>query len=147
MNYFDDEIHTEMGDTGSHFYHSYVDFQAISAHGLLIVEDCEPPPYHYDEGISLLWADYYNKTDKQVVGGLVASPFIWSGETNALVVNGQSGTTSLSNATDASCAPYILNVFPGKTYRIRFIAATAISLITLGIEAHSNLTIIEADGT
>ena len=35
---------------------------------------------------------------------------------------------------------------PGSTSRLRFISGTALSLVTLGIEDHENLTIIEADG-
>jgi L-ascorbate oxidase len=35
---------------------------------------------------------------------------------------------------------------PARTYRLRFIGSTTISLVTLGIEGHSDLMIIEADG-
>jgi L-ascorbate oxidase len=145
-NFFDYEVRPEAGDAGTYFYHSHVGFQAISAHGALIVEQCSQPPYHYDEDIVLMLGDYYNKTDAQVSTELLASPFVWAGETLALLLNGQSGTSGFNNATDASCAPLNIEVEPDKDYRIRFIGGTAISLVTLGIEDHSNLTIIEADG-
>lgn len=146
LSYFDYEVRPETGDAGTYFYHSHVEFQAISAHGPLLVEACGEPPYQYDGDVTMLWADYYSQTDQPIVEGLLASPFVWSGETDALVVNGQSGTSGFNNAADPSCSPYVIHVEPGKTYRMRFIAATAISLITLGIEGHNNLTIIEADG-
>jgi L-ascorbate oxidase len=38
-------------------------------------------------------------------------------------------------------------VSPGKVYRFRFIGATAISLVSLGVESHDNLTIIAADAS
>jgi L-ascorbate oxidase len=145
-NFFDYEVRPDEGDAGTYFYHSHVGFQSISAHGALIVEECGPPPYHYDEDLVLMVGDYYNKTDSQVEAGLLAAPFIWSGETKALVINGHSGTSGLGAASDPSCAPLIINVEPGKDYRMRFIGGTAISLITLGIENHDNITIIEADG-
>jgi L-ascorbate oxidase len=145
-NFFDYEVHPEVGDAGTYFYHSHVGFQAVSAHGALIVEECGEPPYAYDEDITILLSDYYNRSDAQIIEGLLANPFRWSGETNALLLNGQSGHESLSNATDASCAPLQINVKPDTTYRFRWIGGTAISLVTLGIEDHDNFTIIEADG-
>jgi L-ascorbate oxidase len=145
-HFFDYEVRPESGDAGTYFYHSHVGFQAISAHGALIVEECGQPSYHYDDDITLMLGDYYNKTDAQVSTNLLASPFVWAGETTALLINGQSGTSGLGNASDPSCAPLVIEVEPDKDYRVRFIGGTAISLVTLGIEDHSNLTIIEADG-
>ena len=40
----------------------------------------------------------------------------------------------------------VLNVEPGKTYRLRIIAGTGISTTTFAIEGHNNLEVIEADG-
>lgn len=145
-HYFDYEVHPESGDAGTYFYHSHVGFQLITASGPLIVKDCGNLPYAYDDDIILSLGDYYNNTDTNIETGLLADPFVWSGETHALLVNGQSGTSGFDNATDASCAPCTIHVDPEKTYRIRFIGMTAISLITLGIESHSNLSIVEADG-
>lgn len=145
-NFFDYEIHPEVGDAGTYFYHSHIGFQAISAAGPLIVEECGRPPYSYDENIVLQIADYYKKSDHQIEEDLLANPFKWSGETDALLINGHSGHASLSNASDASCAPHVIKVKPDTTYRMRLVGGTAISLVTLGIDGHSNLSIIEADG-
>lgn len=90
--------------------------------------------------------DYYNKTDETIESGLLANPFVWSGETNAILINGQSGTAQSSNASGSSCLPHVINVEADKTYRMRFIGLQAISLVTLGFEDHDDLTVIEADG-
>ncbi|KAJ4359946.1 uncharacterized protein N0V89_000505 [Didymosphaeria variabile] len=146
-HFFDYEIHPEVGEAGTYFYHSHVGFQTITAAGPLIVNSCEPEPYQYDEDIILFQQDYYNKTDATIEKGLIANPFVWSGETNAILLNGQSGKAQTDNATDPSCLPHIIKVEPERTYRLRFIGQQVISLVTLGIEGHDNLTIIEADGS
>jgi L-ascorbate oxidase len=144
--FFDYEIHPDKGDAGTYFYHSHIGFQEVTASGPLIVSPCEKEAYEYDEDIILNVQDYYNKTDKKIETGLLANPFVWSGETNAILINGQSGTAQSSNATGSSCLPHIIKVEPEKTYRMRFIGLQAISLITLGFEDHNDLTVIEADG-
>lgn len=122
--------------------------QALTASGILIVEDIEadPLPYAYDHDISLLFQDFYNKNDSVMEEGLVANPFVWSGEPEAILINGKSGNSSFGNATDETCTPEIIKVNPGEGYRMRFISNTALSFVTLGIEDHDKLTIIEADG-
>ncbi|KAI1610679.1 L-ascorbate oxidase [Exophiala viscosa] len=144
--YFDYAITPEIGDAGSYFYHSHVGFQANTAQGVIIVEDLESVPYNYSQDTSLLIQDYFAKNDTVIEQGLVANPFKWSGEPYSIQINGLSGNSSFTNASDASCTPYVINVAPGSTSRLRFISATALSLVTLGIEDHENLTIIEADG-
>lgn len=146
--YFDYEIHPEVGDAGTYFYHSHVGFQAVTAHGALIVDAAnETKPYDYDGDIPILLSDYYRKTDDVLEAGLVANPFKWTGEPDAVLINGRSGNASFSNATaDDSCKPYIITVEPDKTYRLRFTSGTALSFVMLGIEKHAELTIIEADG-
>ena len=147
--FFDYQIRPEIGDAGSYFYHSHVDFQQITAHGAIIVDDAKKPPYKYDDEITLLTADYYDRDDKNVTTGLLADPFVWSGEPLAVSIGGKTGTSGFNNATDESCEPLVLDVEPGKTYRLRVIGATVLSLVELGIENHydnDSLQVIEADG-
>ena len=146
-HFFDYEIHPDVGEAGTYFYHSHIGFQEVTASGPLIVKSCKKEPYDYDEDIIVNLQDYYNKTDKVIETGLLANPFKWSGETNAIIFNGQSGKAQTSNASSSSCLPHRINVDPDRTYRIRFIGMGAISLVTLGFEDHKNLTIIEADGS
>ncbi|EHK96709.1 putative L-ascorbate oxidase [Glarea lozoyensis 74030] len=41
----------------------------------------------------------------------------------------------------------MVSVEPGKTYRLRFIGATALTFALLAFEGHDSLTVIEADGS
>lgn len=93
----------------------------------------------------MITGDYYTRNDSNITTGLLANPFVWSGEPLAVTVNGQSGTSG-RNATSRSCLPHIIDVEPGKVYRLRFIGATILSFTKFAIEEHSNLTVIEADG-
>lgn len=144
--FFDYEIHPEIGDAGTYFYHSHIGFQAMTAHGALYVEDVDTPPYQYDGDVPVVLADFYKKSDKEIETDLTSTPFIWPGEPDSLVFNDRSGTRSFDDAPDDSCKPYIITVEAGKTYRFRFIGGATISFIQAGIEGHTNLTIISADG-
>ncbi|EXJ62697.1 L-ascorbate oxidase [Cladophialophora yegresii CBS 114405] len=146
--FFDYSITPQLGDAGSYFYHSHVGFQSNTAQGVVIVEEAQnrTPPYRYDEDLPLFIQDYFPKNDSAIEQGLVANPFRWSGEAEAISINSFSGNSSFSNASEASCTPHVINFVPGRVYRLRFISATALSLVTIGIENHPNLTIIEADG-
>ena len=121
-------------------------FQANTAQGVIIVDDQDKIPYDYDEDLALFIQDYFPRNDSNIETGLVANPFRWSGEAESIQINGFSGNSSFSNASDPSCTPHIIELSPGKIYRLRFISGTSLSLVTLGIEDHQNLTIIEADG-
>ncbi|KAF2225409.1 Cupredoxin [Elsinoe ampelina] len=145
-HFFDYEIHPEIGDAGSYFYHSHVGFQQSTAHGILIVDDADEKPYEYDGDIPLIFGDYYAKGDEDIVHGLLADPFKWSGEPNNVLLNGQSGNVSSTATSDPSCAPHVIEVEPDKEYRIRVIGATAISFMKAVLEGHSQLKVIEADG-
>lgn len=120
----------------------------MTASGVLIVDNIEsnPPAYSYDNDVPLFFQDFYYKNDSVMEAGLVANPFVWNGEPTAILINGKSGNASFTNATDSSCQPEIIKINPGESYRLRFISNAAISFVTLGIEDHDNLTIIEADG-
>lgn len=144
-HFFDYEIHPGDYEPGTYFYHSHVGFQAVSAQGALIIEDIEAPPYQYDEERIVLISDYFNKTDETIEKGLVADPFVWSGETNAVLINGV-GVATGETAGQGNCHLPIINVEPDKTYRMRFIGGTALSMVQFGIVGHDNFTIIEADG-
>ncbi|GAD97655.1 laccase, putative [Paecilomyces variotii No. 5] len=141
-HFFDYEIRPEVGYAGSYFYHSHVGFQAVSASGPLIVEDSQPLPYTYNEERLVYLSDFFNKTDKVIEDGLVADPFTWSGETNAVLVNGNGRLTS---DDPGECALASIKVEPGKTYRLRYISSTALSFLSLAIDSH-DVSVIEADG-
>ncbi|RDA88865.1 hypothetical protein CP532_5461 [Ophiocordyceps camponoti-leonardi (nom. inval.)] len=147
-HFFDYEVRPEPGDAGTYFYHSHVGFQLITAHGPLIVEDPdrERAEKEYGKDVVLTLADYYAKDDGTIESGLLADPFRWSGEPNAVLVNGHSGKADFGSSSDASCEPYVIDVVPDQLYRLRTIGATALSMVKLGIEGHDKLSVIEADG-
>ncbi|RDA94909.1 hypothetical protein CP533_0139, partial [Ophiocordyceps camponoti-saundersi (nom. inval.)] len=147
-HYFDYEVRPEPGDAGTYFYHSHVGFQLITAHGPLIVEDPnrEQAEKDYGKDVVLMLADYYAKDDATIEGGLLADPFRWSGEPQAVLVQGHSGKADFGASSDASCEPYVIDVLPDQVYRLRTIGATALSMVKLGIEQHDKLSVIEADG-
>ena len=82
-----------------------------------------------------------------------------SGETESIIVNGQSYPASFDGVSAQSSAPYyttyadrsttcgpeVFVVEPNKTYRFRTIGGTALSTIAYGFEHHDNLTVIAAD--
>ncbi|RYO82725.1 hypothetical protein DL766_002342 [Monosporascus sp. MC13-8B] len=145
-HFFDYEIRPEVGDAGTYIYHSHSGFQAVTAHGQLIVREAEKHPYQYDDEIAILVADWYTKTDSEIESALTSDPFIWPGEPEALILNGRSGIQSLGNASHDSCMPSVITVIPGMTYRVRFASLAALSFTILEIEGHTDLTVIEADG-
>jgi L-ascorbate oxidase len=143
LHFFDYEIHPEFGMAGSYFYHSHVGFQAVSASGPLIIEDIVIP-YHYDEEKIIFLQDVFTGNDSTIEAGLVHNPLVWSGETQMILVNGKGGGSANGTACNSSLSS--INIKPGKTYRLRFIASTALSVMTLAIEGHDDLVIMEADG-
>lgn len=145
-HYFDYEIHPSKDEPGTYFYHSHVGFQAATCGGPLIIEDNKAPPYAYDEERIIYLSDHFTETDEVIEAGLTATPLKWTGETKAVLVNGV-GVAINATAGSGSCNLPIINVDPGKTYRFRFIGGTAISMVQMGFQGHSNLTIIEADGS
>ena len=120
-------------------------FQAVSCSGPLIIVERTQPPYKYDAERMVYLSDIFNETDSQIVDGLTADPFLWSGETNGVLINGMGISNTVVGHDPSSCPLATIAVQPGKTYRFRFIGATAISFVSLAFEGH-NLSVIEADG-
>ncbi|KAK2763082.1 hypothetical protein FQN54_009716 [Arachnomyces sp. PD_36] len=141
-HFFDYEVHPEAGYAGTYFYHSHIGFQAVSAAGPLIVEAAEPPPYEYDEERIIALSDFFLKTDEEIEEGLTSSNFEWSGDSLAILVNGKGLP---AGGSTGSCELAAIDIEPGKTYRLRFIGATALSFLWVGLEGHE-MSIIEADG-
>lgn len=147
-SYFDYEFHLEPGSAGTYMYHTHVDFELVTAHGAFIVEDEGPPPYSYDEELTLLFGDYYHQTDSQIMSKLQSTPFQWPGEPSSLTVNGNALSRcdpSRSYRCSRKCHQHIVTLKPSRTYRVRFIGITALTFLYIGLEDHPELEIIEAD--
>jgi FtsP/CotA-like multicopper oxidase with cupredoxin domain len=143
MHFFDYEIHIPEGMAGTYYYHSHVGFQSVSVNGPLIVKD-KVPPYKYDEERIIMFNDVFNRTMDSIEAGLVATPMVWSGETNNILINGKGAGVASGIPCNSSLS--VIDVEPGKTYRLRFIGGTALTFSTFAIEQHDTLTVIEADG-
>ncbi|KAJ9257400.1 hypothetical protein DTO207G8_2154 [Paecilomyces variotii] len=160
-HFFDYEIRPQLGEAGTYFYHSHVDFQAVSVAGPLIVEEqSQEPPYAYDGEKTLFLTEFFNKTDKMILDGLTkpAAQYISSGDAETILVNGnsylsldanQSQTKKPWSTPDLSiqsvCGPEVIEVEPDKIYRIRSVGAMAQSLVSFAFEDHQNLSVIAAD--
>ncbi|KAJ4394874.1 hypothetical protein N0V93_004094 [Gnomoniopsis smithogilvyi] len=147
--FFDYEIQTVPEDAGTFFYHAHVGMQALTVTGALIVEDCGPPPYQYDEERILLFHEHYKQTDAEFEKGLTAAPLVFGGDVQALMLNGQGiaiNHTAGEIPGDRSCQLPILEVEPDKTYRFRFIGATSLAHSSIAFEGHEILEIISVDG-
>lgn len=149
LNFFDYEIEALPEDAGTYFYHSHVGMQALTVFGALIVEDCAAPPYQYDDERTLLWHEHYKQNDSAFEAGLLASPLVFGGEVQAVLLNGQGvaiNHTAGEIPGDASCQLPVVEVEPDKTYRLRFVGATSLSHSIMAFEGHEILTIIAVDG-
>ncbi|GAB1212780.1 hypothetical protein ATERTT37_001927 [Aspergillus terreus] len=161
--YFDYEIRPNVGEAGTHFYHSHVGFQAVSAAGPLIVEEKhgKSPPFPYDDERILFISELYNKTDSMTETELLRPYDVvrWTGDPTTILMNGNSFPGMSANETDTpepwvmpdpslveSCGPEVIQVDPDKTYRMRVIGGPALNLVTMGFEDHQELSIMAADG-
>ncbi|PWY99039.1 hypothetical protein BCV70DRAFT_163380 [Testicularia cyperi] len=132
-------------------------------------------PYAYDEDRVLALGDYWGDHDQdKIAAGLEADPFVWPGSPSSLLLNGVSSVSAERGGLEKACnqtavgllgetctrAPpgcqtrgfAQLNLDYDKTYRLRFIGATALMYVSAGIlgsdgKTLEKLQLIEADGT
>lgn len=109
------------------------------------IEDAHHPPHHYDDERVLLIQDVFPDTDEYIEAALLAVPMEYERAQEMVLINGKGGGTT---DPGASCndSLTIINVEPGKTYRMRLIGGTALSFDILAIEGHDHLEVIEVDG-
>ena len=121
----------------------------MTAAGALIVEDPGPPPFEYAEERIVVFSDYFNKTDQNMTEGLLAKPFVWTGEVINVLANGYAmpnGSKASDVCESTKCALEHIKVKPSTTYRFRFVAATGLSFLSLAFQNHEGFKVIEADG-
>ena len=53
--------------------------------------------------------------------------------------------TQPNPSVQEACGPEVIEVEPGKTYRIRTIGATALNLVSVAFQDHQNLSVVAAD--
>ena len=161
MHYFDYEILVPIGMAGTYFYHSHVGLQALSCTGPLTVsscirhsrvrtdlsqvEDAYDPPYHYDGEKIIFTQDVMPDTNEVIEAGQLSIPVTYKKDLSMVLINGK-GAGARENDTFCNDTLSVINVEPGKTYRLRVIGGNGVSFDTIGIEGHDVLTVIEADG-
>ena len=102
-------------------------------------------PYHYDHEKIVFIQDVFIKNDTTIEQGLLQRyNWTWSGETAMVMVNGKGGGSA--NGTTCNASLSTIDVEPGKTYRLRFIEATALTFASLAIEGHNDMQVMAADG-
>lgn len=145
-HWFDYELSIPDDSAGTYYYHSHVGFQYVSCSGPLIIEDKTTPPYPNNGERIVYLQELFNKTDASIEQGIGATPGVWSGETNGFLINGD--TISNFGLTDSSSQRLsVITVQPNSVYRLRFIGAVSLSYAALGVANHTDLQIIEADGS
>lgn len=147
-NYFDYEFKLAAGSAGTYMYHTHVGFSVVTAYGAFIVEDSDAPPYDYDDERVVVLGDFYYKSDYNLSAGLLAAPFKWTNDPQALTVNGNAygECDSEVKACQSGCHTEVVSVEPDRTYRIRVIGATALSFLYMALEDHPSFELIEVDG-
>lgn len=145
-DYFLYEFFPTSENVGTYFYHSHVGMQLSTAHGALIISDSDAPTNTSPEPIEkvMVLADNWFKEDRPLTQGLLADPFVWTGSSNEIYLNGLSNGTMKGEQCSASFP--VIDVLPSMTYRLRWIHAGVLMYLSAGIQSHK-LEIIEADGT
>jgi L-ascorbate oxidase len=153
----------EANPSGTFFYHAHKSMlDSDGASGMLIVtpKQSNSKTPAYDEERHVFLKDWWHATSDQQVVGLMASPFVFVGSPDAILVNGKAiwfqcaqggqyfnnSNYCLSTCTNMSSSLETINVSAGKTYRLRIVNAASLVIMNVAFKDH-NLTIIEQDGT
>eukprot|EP00250_Pteridium_aquilinum_P013203 c21197_g1_i1 orf=236-1981(+) len=149
---------------GTYFYHGHLGLQRSAGfYGSLIVEvpRGQKEPFQYDGELSIILNDWWHKSAYDQGLGLFSNPFRWVGEPQSLLMDGRgqyncslveggevaqaAGDRPPCNASNEHCAPLVLRVHPGLTYRLRIASVASLSSFNFQIEGHK-MTVVEADG-
>lgn len=138
---------------GTYFYHGHYGLQrSAGLYGSLIVDTKGEEPFKYDGELSIVLNDWWHASTYEQAVGLSSNPFVWVGESQSLLIEGRgqyncsavSGGKSC-NATNPQCAPHILPVKSGKTYRLRIASVASLAALNFLVQGHK-MTVVEADG-
>lgn len=149
---------------GTYFYHGHLGLQRSAGfYGSLIVDlpKGKKEPFHYDGELSVVLNDWWHRSAYEQGLGLFSNPFRWVGEPQSLLMDGRgryncslvdgsevakaAGNSPACNASNEQCAPLVLRVQAGKTYRLRIASVASLSSLNFQIEGHS-MRVVEADG-
>jgi Multicopper oxidase len=112
--------------------------------------DADEPPYKYDGEKILLFQDVFPENDTYFVDGLLSVPMRFNSFQTMVLINGKGAGIASTGITTPGVpcneTLSVINVLPGKCYRLRLIGGTALSFNIFAIEDHDDLQVIEADG-
>lgn len=144
-------------DQGTFFYHSHYRMTSTSQYGGIIIHPPKgtEPPFKYDEERTLLLGEAYPQNDELMHSEILGKPFVWIGDPQNLLLNGQTFATNCNqtlldlldtkNKCGHDCGWATINVEPDKTYRLHLIGSQHMSTIEVAIEDH-HMELIELDG-
>ncbi|XP_074306444.1 L-ascorbate oxidase-like [Silene latifolia] len=143
---------------GTYLYHAHYGMQREAGlNGMIVVSlpKGQSEPFTYDFDRSILLTDWWHKSTSEAATGLSSIPLVFVGEPQSLLIQGRGRfncssvntptNPTICDATSPDCAPFVLTVVPGKTYRLRIGSLTALSALSFAIEGHK-MTVVEADG-
>lgn len=128
---------------GTLWWHSHTGMQKSSLYGALIVDGDKDELPKYDEDRILILNDWYHQKSADIPKKLVAPrPKFALPTFDSLLVNGK-GMYNCSKDASKDCdpshpdaGPFMLDVQPGKSYRLHIIGAASDHFLNFGIEKH-----------
>ena len=159
------EYRFEAYPPGTHYWHGHLGLDmADGLTGPLIVHPKSPEPfaYDYEDEHTVFLQDFYTETGEQQAAGLKNWPFTWIGNPDSLLINGK-GLAPKCDATEEgsdfgnpftcldTCDDLLswlpkLTVKPNKTYRLRIINSSQLTMQNVAITGHK-MSIVEVEGT
>ncbi|KAI3876058.1 hypothetical protein MKX03_025532 [Papaver bracteatum] len=97
-------------------------------------------PLHDDYEISIILNDWCHQ-DNQTTD-LASKPVVWVAEPKSLLFH---RTGDISNGTKPECAPFVITVVQGETFRLKISSFISLSVQNFEIEGH-NIAVVEANG-
>lgn len=142
---------------GTLWWHSHTEMQRGSVHGAIIISGDEGGIAPYNGERTIILNDWFHADARDQFKGVTNPSFRWVGSAQSLLANGRghfkcptkqdtkgSPPTCVEGHKDAG--PYVMDVEPGKTYRLRLVGAASLYMINVGIERHG-MSLIEAETT
>ncbi|KAI8146359.1 Cupredoxin [Fennellomyces sp. T-0311] len=143
---------------GTFFYHAHSDLQEDSIYGAFIVyesDDAWPSdqddhklregPYEYDEERVLTLSEWWHQDEMERLDYIMGPNFAGMKDADSYLLNGRT-VYDPNQPTSQNCEGYsVIDVEPGKVYRLRVIGATTFGALGISIARHT-MTIIEVDG-
>lgn len=135
----------KLEDAGTLWWHSHSGLQKSSLYGALIVTGDEDVVGKYPEH-TLLLNDWFHDSSDVQLEGLLNPDFRWVGNPNTLLINGRGAANCTEAAEaghacdpdhpDANAGPFVMDVQPDTTYRLRLVGTSSLVFLSVDIMDH-----------